>query len=153
MLFEMENQIKTAFNVVDYQIEKNVVRIQRAVRKMLSRKHFRISLYKLMLVKNIIENKVHKEKMQMLYAFEQMIINTEDEEDQAYYDEMYGPEDEYGDEDGMMAGGGGPFIHHKQFPQMQRIPIEAEYLSNPSDIIDEEECEDSEEEKEMIRIA
>jgi hypothetical protein len=30
---------------------------------------------------------------------------------------------------------------------MQRIPFEAEYLSNPSDIIDEEECEDSEEEK------
>ena len=36
---------------------------------------------------------------------------------------------------------------------MQRIPIEAEYLSNPSDIIDEEECEDSEEEKEMLRNA
>jgi hypothetical protein len=31
---------------------------------------------------------------------------------------------------------------------MQRIPLEAEYLSNPSDIIDEEEYEDSEEEKE-----
>lgn len=28
------------------------------------------------------------------------------------------------------------------------MPIEAEYLSNPSDIIDEEEYEDSEEEKE-----
>jgi hypothetical protein len=32
---------------------------------------------------------------------------------------------------------------------MQRIPLEAEYLSNPSDIIDEEEYEDSEEEKEF----
>lgn len=32
---------------------------------------------------------------------------------------------------------------------MQRVPIEAEYLSNPSDIIDEEEYEDSEEEKEF----
>ena len=42
-----------------------------------------------MLLKNIIENKVHKEKMQMLYAFEQMIINTEDEEED-YYDEIYG---------------------------------------------------------------
>lgn len=31
---------------------------------------------------------------------------------------------------------------------MQRVPNEADYLSNPSDIIDEEEYEDSEEEKE-----
>jgi hypothetical protein len=27
---------------------------------------------------------------------------------------------------------------------MQRIPVEAEYMSNPSDVIDEEEFEDSE---------
>jgi uncharacterized sporulation protein YeaH/YhbH (DUF444 family) len=60
---------------------------------MLARKRFRLSLYKLMLLKNIVENKVHKEKMQMLYAFEQMIINTEDENDQDYYDEMYGGEE------------------------------------------------------------
>lgn len=46
----------------------------------------------MMLLKNIIENKVHKEKMQMLYAFEQMIINTEDEEED-YYDEIYGQEE------------------------------------------------------------
>ena len=59
---------------------------------MLARKRFRLSLYKLMLIKNIIENKVHKEKMQMLYAFEQLIINTEDENDQDYYDEIYGDE-------------------------------------------------------------
>lgn len=45
-------------------------KIQRAARKMLARKSFRINLYKLMLFKNIVENKVHKEKMQMLYAFE-----------------------------------------------------------------------------------
>lgn len=37
---------------------------------------------------------------------------------------------------------------NKRFPPQQRVPIEAEYLSNPSDIIDEEEYEDSEEEKE-----
>ncbi len=54
----------------------------------------------------------------MLYAFEQLIINTEDENDQDYYDDIYGEEaqqdgtravvgkgeephgeDEYGDED------------------------------------------------------
>ena len=58
----------------------------------MARKRFRLALYKLMLLKNIIENKVHKEKMQMLYAFEQMIINTEDENDQDYYDEVYGEE-------------------------------------------------------------
>lgn len=39
-----------------------------------------------MLLKNLIENKVHKEKMQMLYAFEQMIINTEDEGEDYYED-------------------------------------------------------------------
>ena len=61
---------------------------------MLARKRFRLSLYKLMLFKNLIENKVHKEKMQMLYAFEQMIINTEDENDQDYYDELYGAEED-----------------------------------------------------------
>lgn len=44
-----------------------------------------------MLLRNIVENKVHKEKMSMLYAFEQMIINTEDE-DEEYYDEGYGDE-------------------------------------------------------------
>lgn len=60
---------------------------------MIARKNFRIALYKMMLLKNIIENKVHKEKMQMLYAFEQLIINTEDEDDEDYYDELYGPED------------------------------------------------------------
>jgi hypothetical protein len=45
---------------------------------MISRKRFRISLYKMMLFKNIVENKMHKEKMSMLYAFEQLIINTEE---------------------------------------------------------------------------
>lgn len=127
---------------------------------MLARKRFRLSLYKLMLLKNIIENKVHKEKMQMLYAFEQMIINTEDENDQEYYDEMYGAEedkdgeddDAYGDEqDGdydlnerdISMAALSYYQKYKQFPPMQRIPVEAEYMSNPSDVIDEEEFEES----------
>ncbi len=118
---------------------------------MIARKNFRLSLYKLMLLKNIVENKVHKEKMQMLYAFEQLIINTEDEDDQDYYDEAYGDE-EYGDEDdGPMGGAGFAGMQNRRFPLQQRVPVEAEYLSNPSDIIDEEEYEDSEEEKEMIK--
>ena len=69
---------------------------------MIARKAFRISLYKMMLFKNIVENKVHKEKMSMLYAFEQLIINTEDGaigDEEEYYDEdgQYGEEDEEGD--------------------------------------------------------
>jgi hypothetical protein len=36
----------------------------------------------LILFKNIVETKVHKEKMQLLFAFEQIIINTEEEQDQ-----------------------------------------------------------------------
>jgi hypothetical protein len=146
---------------------------------MLARKRFRLSLYKLMLFKNIIENKVHKEKMQMLYAFEQMIINTEDENDQDYYDEVYGDEggangngeimaqsrrppavgendhtdEEYGGEDDLYGEENDRDIplaalsyyqRSKNFPPMQRIPVEAEYMSNPSDVIDEEEFEDSE---------
>jgi len=145
---------------------------------MLARKRFRLSLYKLMLFKNIIENKVHKEKMQMLYAFEQMIINTEDENDQEYYDEVYGDEgamgngevmaqskrppavgendhtdEEYGGEDDLYGEENDRDIplaalsyyqRSKNFPPMQRIPVEAEYMSNPSDVIDEEEFEDSE---------
>lgn len=128
-----------------------------------------------MLLKNIVENKVHKEKMQMLYAFEQMIINTEDENDPDYYDEEYGEEGEedpnriaedskedeedYDEEEDSAEGGiSGPsmkekqemamaalhyYRKHKMFPPMSRIPIEAEYMSNPSDVIDEEEFEES----------
>ena len=178
MLNDLKSQIKTCFNVIeekpfDGSVESYAIRIQRAVRKMLARKRFRLSLYKLMLIKNIIENKVHKEKMQMLYAFEQMIINTEDENDQDYYDEgAYGDEagqiegrgqkgdedsdgDSYGDDDdadldditdkdAAALAALQYYQRHKQFPPMQRIPVEAEYMSNPSDVIDEEEFEDSE---------
>ena len=45
---------------------------------MIARNNFRICLYKLILLKNIIDTKIHKEKMQTLFAFEQLIINTED---------------------------------------------------------------------------
>lgn len=108
----------------------------------MERKKFRINLYKLMLVRNILENKVHKEKMSMLYAFEQMIINTEDEnmdygEEQEYYDDLI-----YGDDIGDYNQ---PYFMNQPYnlPIMQRVPLENEYLSNPSDIIDEEELEES----------
>ena len=99
-----------------------------------------------------------------------MIINTEDQDDQEYYDELYGPEgqllkqevrdhvdlvgdeDDYYDEeeeedmndrDGSAMAALSYYQRHKMFPPMQRIPIEAEYMSNPSDVIDEEEFEES----------
>jgi hypothetical protein len=37
---------------------------------MIARNNFRVALYKLILLKNIVETKMHKERMQMLYAFE-----------------------------------------------------------------------------------
>lgn len=75
----MEDNVKNCCSAVDQSIETAANKIQKAAKKMISRKRFRINLYKMMLVKNIIENKVHKEKMTMLYAFEQLIINTEDQ--------------------------------------------------------------------------
>lgn len=57
---------------------------------MINKKRFRVNLYKMMLLKNLVDNKVYKEKMVMLYAFEQLIINTEDGE---YDDEEYGEEE------------------------------------------------------------
>ena len=51
-------------------IDESATKIQRAARKMINRKNFRLSLYKLIMLKGLIENKVHKEKMGMLYAFE-----------------------------------------------------------------------------------
>ena len=60
-------------------IDEAALRIQRATRNMLSRLRFRNCLYKLIIFKNIVENKVHKEKMSMLFAFEQLIINTEEQ--------------------------------------------------------------------------
>lgn len=51
-------------------IDESARRIQRAARTMINRIHFRHSLYKLIIFRNIIETKVHKEKMSMLYGFE-----------------------------------------------------------------------------------
>ena len=62
-------------------IEGAAQRIQRATRKMLARLRFRTCLYKMIIFKNIVETKVHKEKMTMLFAFEQLIINTEEQQE------------------------------------------------------------------------
>jgi len=47
---------------------------------MIARKRFRIALYKMIIMKSLLENKLHKERMAVLYAFEQLIINTEDDD-------------------------------------------------------------------------
>ena len=49
---------------------------------MLSKIRFRTCLYKLILLRNIIENKVHREKMSLLFSFEQLIINTEEAQEE-----------------------------------------------------------------------
>jgi hypothetical protein len=59
-------------------LDKSAIKIQRAARLMLDKIRFRTSLYKLILLRNIVENKVHKEKMGLLFSFEQLIINTEE---------------------------------------------------------------------------
>ena len=83
----------------------------------------------------------------MLYAFEQLIINTEEEGDEYYGEEgpEYGEEGDYYDELEMDPN---QIMYYQNLGNQQpRIPIEQEYLSNPSDIIDEEEFEESEAEE------
>lgn len=48
---------------------------------MLARMRFRHNLYKLLVFRNIVEMKMHKEKMHMLFGFEQLIINTEEQQE------------------------------------------------------------------------
>lgn len=69
--------------------ELAAIKIQRQARVMIARNNFRVCLYKLILLKNILDTKLHKEKMQMLFAFEQLIINTEDPNDQTQNDVQY----------------------------------------------------------------
>lgn len=59
----------------DYQIDEEdldfsdpvfelaAIKIQRQARVMIARNNFRVSLYKLILLKNILDTKLHKEKM------------------------------------------------------------------------------------------
>ena len=54
----------------DQKYVKAAVVIQRQARVMIARNNFRVALYKLILLKNIVETKMHKERMQVLYAFE-----------------------------------------------------------------------------------
>ena len=55
---------------------------------MINRINFRNSLYKLIVLGNVLENKLHKEKMAKLYAFEQLIINTEEVMEQEFMEKQ-----------------------------------------------------------------
>jgi hypothetical protein len=46
---------------------------------MLNRLKFRRNLFKLLILKNVIETKVHKENMVKMFVFERLIANTEEE--------------------------------------------------------------------------
>ena len=124
---------------------------------MLNCKRFRVCLYRLVLLKSILEAKIHKDKMKMLFAFEQLIINTEDpdgtyyeegnEEDNDYkeYEEkrqkllkdIEEEEDPYMKEQLMQ-------LYDPTMGQNQNGMLEAEaYFENAEDIINEEEYEES----------
>jgi hypothetical protein len=81
VLADMETAI-TQHKARSIGIDESAERIQRAARKMIARIRFRTALYKLIIFRNIIENKMHKEKMAKLFAFEQLIINTEEAQEQ-----------------------------------------------------------------------
>ena len=115
---------------------------------MIARNKFRMALYKLILLKNIVETKVHKEKMQMLFAFEQLIINTED----------FGAEEEEADDADnrdftkeeqlrLIQQEDEPFLKQQleeMFnPLYQGMRDPEQYFQNSDDIINEEELEES----------
>lgn len=80
MLVDMQQAVQER-KLLSIGIDESAKRIQRAARTMIARIHFRNSLYKLIIFRNIVESKMHKEKMAMLYGFEQLIINTEEQQE------------------------------------------------------------------------
>lgn len=78
MLQDMQQAVQER-KLMSLGIDESAKRIQRAARKMIARSRFRECLYKLIVFRNLVETKVHKEKMAMLYGFEQLIINTEEQ--------------------------------------------------------------------------
>jgi hypothetical protein len=44
---------------------------------MVNRVRFRRCLYRLLILRNILESKVYKENLVMMYAYEQLIMNAE----------------------------------------------------------------------------
>lgn len=140
----------------DAKYGKAAVVIQRQARVMLARNNFRVALYKLILLKNIVETKMHKERMQMLYAFEQLIINTEDldetnvegqedDNEAANFIEQSGLTKEQIQE--VLESEQDPYLR-KQLeelynPLFQGLNEAEQYFENTEDIINEEDLEES----------
>jgi len=86
MLAQMQSAVQER-KIRSLGIDESASRIQRAARAMIARIRFRNSLYKLIIFRNIVETKMHKEKMAMLFGFEQLIINTEEQQEQELAEE------------------------------------------------------------------
>ena len=82
MLKDMQSTTNELKKISQPNLDESAIKIQRAARLMLDKIRFRTCLYKLILLRNIIENKVHKEKMCLLFSFEQLIINTEEAQEE-----------------------------------------------------------------------
>ena len=58
-------------------MDESVEKIQRTARVMINRLRFKKCLYRMILLRNLIEIKLHKEKMTKLFAFESFVYNLE----------------------------------------------------------------------------
>ena len=121
---------------------------------MLARNNFRVALYKLILLKNIVDTKVHKERIQVLYAFEQLIINTEDLDEEG----DYGREEDTQFIEGkvplsqsqiqeILETESDPFLREQlqqlYNPLYKGMHDAEQYFQNSEDIINEEDYEES----------
>lgn len=142
---------------LDYSDEKfgrAAVVIQRQARVMIARNNFRVALYKLILLKNIVETKVHKERMQMLFAFEQLIINTEDESEEEGPDGTRSAT-KFIESTGLTAEQIQEILESEKDPYLRKeleelynpfykgVQEAEQYFENTEDIINEEDLEES----------
>ena len=70
----MENAVAKQRRKLD--VDEAVEKIQSSFRAFNSRRHFKRSLYKLMIFKNIVDTKVHKIEMGVYRAFEILYFNS-----------------------------------------------------------------------------
>ena len=154
-LEEAESDYDLEYLESDPKYTEAAIRIQKQARVMVARNNFRVQLYKLILIKNIVETKMHKERMQMLYAFEQLIINTEDPDDEEsenedqhtrFIEQQTGLTREQIEE--VLANETDPYLRQQLEELYNPLNFkglnEAEqYFENTEDIINEEDLEES----------
>ena len=151
LLADMEHAIAVKKNTITLGVEEAAERIQNMARKFFARKAFKNELYKLLLLKNIVENKMHKEKMAMLYGFEQLIVNVE--EQQSLQDES---QIDFIDDEGKQSSN----LVQEEIMKLTNVSSatsafilkaliaaqekgETDYDLDPADVIKEEEYEES----------